>query len=76
MSPKRYLLLIMVLALVVLVLVAFNVFVLGVGNVTLNDVIKIPQIGLLIGLLCSISEPLVSGMVINQVKLVEAGGKG
>ncbi len=75
MSPGRYLLLIMVLALVVLVLVAFKVFILGVGNVELSDVTNKPQIGLVIGLLCSISEPLVSGMVINQVKPAEGGGK-
>lgn len=75
MSPGRYLLLIMILALVIMILVVFDVFTVGVGSVTLNDVVKTPQIGLIIGLLSSMSEPLVSGMVVRQMNSTEAASK-
>lgn len=69
MKPHNYLMLIMILALVVMIMVVLNVFTLGVGSIILNDVVTEPQNGLIIGLLCSISEPLISSMVINQMKL-------
>lgn len=74
MRPGRYLLLITILALVLLIMLEFNVFILGVGSVVLNDISSNPLFGLLIGLLCSISEPIVSKMVIDRMKPAETKG--
>ena len=53
---------------VVLLLLIFNVVVLGVGSVTLNPVLSEPYLGLLIGLLCGISKSLVVPMVVQIVR--------
>lgn len=68
MHPRRYLVLIGSLAIVMLILLAFDVFVLGVGSLQLNGIIDNASIGLVIGLLCAISEPLIAQMVIQQMK--------
>lgn len=67
-SPLRYFILIEVLALILMILVAFDMIIVGVGAVRLNDIVSNWPLGLILGLLCSISEPLVSGLVINQVR--------
>ncbi len=68
MSPGLYLLFISCLGLTVLALVGFDIVVLGVGNRVLNDVVENPAIGIIIGLLCSISEPFVSALVVRQLR--------
>lgn len=68
MPPSLYLLFISCLGLAILAIVGFNIVVLGIGNLSLNDVTANPVIGLMIGLLCSISEPLVSALVVQQLR--------
>ncbi len=74
MAPSLYLLFISCLGLTVLAIVGFNIVVLGVGNLNLNDVLENPAIGIMIGLLCSISEPFVSALVVRQLRPSEKGG--
>lgn len=74
MLPRRYLILIGSLAIVLLILLGFDVFVVGVGNLTLNHVVDNGAIGLVVGLLCALSEPLVSAMVVRQMKPAESSG--
>jgi hypothetical protein len=71
MHPVRYFILIEVLALVVIALVAFDLIILGIGSVNFNEIVTDWRYGFVLGLLCSISEPLVSGMVIRQVRPTE-----
>ena len=49
----------------------FKVVMLGLGGVLLNDVKDTPQIGLLIGLVCGISEALVVELLLSRLRSVE-----
>lgn len=68
MRPWRYFILIEVLALVLIILVASDVVILGVGSISLNEIDEKWWNGLILGLLCSICEPLISKLVVNQVR--------
>ena len=75
MPPSLYLLFIACLGITVLAIVAFDIVVLGVGNVSLNEVVATPTIGFIVGLLCSISEPFVSALVVRQLRPTEKTGE-
>jgi hypothetical protein len=49
----------------------FKVIMLGLGGVLLNDVKDTPEIGLLIGLVCGISEALVVELLLSRFRPVE-----
>lgn len=51
----------------------FKVVMLGLGGVLLNDVKDVPEIGLLIGLVCGISEALVVELLVSRFRPVERG---
>lgn len=57
-----------ILTAVVLVLLYFNVLVLGVGSTTLNQVSSQPPLGLLVGLLCGGSELLIAERIIQVIR--------
>jgi hypothetical protein len=62
-SPLRHLLFVTTIGLVFLILLVFNVFQIGVGGLLLNEVSTNPPLGIIVGLVCSISEPSVSRII-------------
>ena len=67
-SIKTYFVYLYIVTAVVLLLLWFKIVVHGIGSVTLNQVAEKPYFGLLIGLLCGISDPIIADWVIQVVK--------
>jgi hypothetical protein len=62
-----------IISYVLLAALWFKVVMLGLGGVLLNDVKEVPAIGLLIGLICGISEALVVELLVSRFRPVEKG---
>jgi hypothetical protein len=70
-SPGLRFFYISIISYILLAALWFNVIMLGLGGVLLNDVRDKPEIGLLIGLVCGISEALVVELLVSRFRPVE-----
>jgi len=67
-GPFKYLLFVSLLTVVVAILLAFEVVQIGLGGSLLNDFTKMPSLGVLIGLMCSVSEPIIMTLVSDNLR--------
>jgi hypothetical protein len=66
---------IIIIAYVLFAAVWFDLFVIGVGNMTLNQVKKDYSYGFLIGLVCGVAEAVVVEMLMTRLRPVAAEGR-
>lgn len=65
---------VVLIAYVLLAALWFNVFVLGVGNIVLNNVTTMPQYGFLIGLVCGLADSLIAELLVARLRPVARTG--
>lgn len=74
-SPIRHCLFITFICAALQILLFFDVFQIGVGSLLLNDVKTNPSIGIIIGFVCAVAEPVVSSLI-EQTKPVQQSENG
>ena len=63
----KYLTFLSVLAAIIMILLYHKVVQFGLGTIVLNDFIEFPSYGVIIGLVCAVSEPFILGLVTENL---------
>lgn len=63
----KYLIFLSVLAAIIMILLYHRLVQFGLGTILLNDFNEIPSYGVIIGLVCAISEPFILGLVTENL---------